>query len=282
MSEIVKVILLGILEGITEFLPISSTGHLILAGSIVDLPTSLSGTFEIAIQLGAVLAVLIYYARSILDQVRMVHHDPSVQRWWLAIVVASVPAAVLGLTLGDFIQETLFSPVVVAIALIVGGAMFLFIEHRLSHGEHEQSDNQDAIIPDNTMPAITIRQAITVGLWQVLALIPGMSRSGMSIVGGMIVGLPRTVATMFSFYLALPVLGGATVYTLLKSLDTLTSDDLILIGIGLLVSGIVAWISIGWLLRYIARNNFVLFGYYRIAIGVIMLGLIGLNVVNGT
>lgn len=265
MSDMVKVILLGILEGVTEFIPVSSTGHLIVAASFLDLPATLSGTFEISIQLGAVLAVVVYYARSLIAQLMAVRHDARVRQWWLGIVVASVPAAIFGFVLGSLIQEWLFSPLVVALALIAGGILFLIVERRPQPPETPKK----GIIAD-----ITLRQAIIVGTWQLLALIPGMSRSGMSIIGGMVSGLPRSVATDFSFYLAIPVLGGATVYTFIKDFNTLSPDDIELLLVGMLVSGIVAWFSIGWLLRYIARNSFAIFGYYRIIVGTLILILV--------
>jgi undecaprenyl-diphosphatase len=274
MSDLLKVIILGIVEGITEFLPISSTGHLIIAAVFLDLPSSLAGTFEIAIQLGAVLAVLVYYSRSLFQQIRAIPHEQSVQRWWFAIVLASIPAALLGFTLGDFIQERLFSPTVVAMALIVGGVMFLMVE-RYATPPEEQDLSEGTM-----MPPITLKQGFLIGVWQVLALIPGMSRSGMSIIGGMLLGLPRSVATAFSFYLAIPVLGGATLYTFLRSLNILSTDDISLILVGMFVSGVVAWVSIGWLLRYVARNSFVAFGYYRIVVGILILLIVGIGVPN--
>lgn len=266
MEDILKVIVLGIVQGITEFLPISSTGHLIVTKAALNFQTSLQETFEIFIQIGSVIAVIAFYRADLLRQVRTVRNDGGVQRLWIAIVIAAIPAALAGFLLQDFITETLYAPAVVGVTLILGGFVFLLIERRPTP-------------PDQTseLGAITPRQAILVGLAQMVALIPGVSRSGASIVGGLLSGMNRTVATQFSFYLSIPVLGGATVYSLLKALDTVQGDDLFLLALGTVVTLIVSWFAIGWLLRYVARNNFVLFGYYRIAAGIVILILVAIG-----
>lgn len=269
MSEWLKALWLGIIEGITEYLPISSTGHLIVAADVLQLQDSLDGTFEIFIQIGGVAAVLFYYRRELWQQVRSVRHNTTTRYLWRDILIAFIPAAGLGLLLGDWIDGLLFNPVVVALALIAGGLMFLFVERRLDDPQDEEIAVDDA--------PLTWQQALVVGLWQVLALIPGMSRSGMSIIGGMVAGVERQRATQFSFYLAIPTLGGATVYTLLKDFDTLNSEDLLLLSFGALVSAIVAWLSIRWLLNFIAHHTFVPFGYYRIFVGVLILLLTALS-----
>ncbi|MCA9915597.1 MAG: undecaprenyl-diphosphate phosphatase [Anaerolineae bacterium] len=265
MSEWIKVILLGILEGVTEFLPISSTGHLIVAAQFMQLQDSLQGTFEIFIQVGAVVAVIVYYWGDLWTQVRDVPSNPNTRKLWLGVIVAFIPAAVLGLLAGDFLEQALFNPLVVAGALIVGGVMFLVIERFFTGQQENPVDSEISNDP------LTLRQAIIVGFWQVLALVPGMSRSGMSIIGGMLAGLDRRRATQFSFYLAIPTLGAATVYSLLRDLSELNSNDLQFLFVGAVISGIVAWLSIGWLLRYVSRNNFIPFGYYRIILGIVIL-----------
>lgn len=274
MEELLKVIILGIVEGITEFLPISSTGHLLVTSAILnsEVAERLGGTFEIFIQIGAVMAVVGYYRRDLIKQVRTVQSDPSVRRLWLAIVIASIPAALFGLLLRDLIKEELFpqerAPLIVAIALILGGIVFLIVERR-----------PDAKAPHtNELSAITIRQALIIGLAQTLALIPGVSRSGASIMGSLLIGVNRQVATAFSFYLAIPVLGGATILDLVLSLDEISSDDLVYLLVGAIISGIVAWIAIDWLLKYVASNNFIMFGYYRIVAGIFILGLVLIDV----
>lgn len=274
MEEWVKVVIMGIVEGVTEFLPISSTGHLIVAESILDLRDSLEGVFEIFIQIGAVMAVIAFYWADLFRQARTLTSDVNVRRLWLGVMVAFVPAAALGLLFNDFISEVLFSPTVVAIALIVGGILFLVVERFVIPRYSERPE-----ITEQTLEDVTLRQALIIGLWQVLALFPGMSRSGMSIIGGMISGLNRKVATQFSFYLALPTLGGATLYTLLSNLDQISGDDLFLLGLGTVVSAIVAWLSIAWLLRYVANNNFIPFGIYRIVVGIVILVLVYAGIV---
>lgn len=267
MSEWLKVVLLGVVEGVTEFLPISSTGHLIIATALVGgfERVSLKGTFEIFIQLGAVLAVVGFYRADFIRQIRQVRRDKSIQRLWLALVIASFPAALLGLMLGGLIEQTLFTPVVVALSLIFGGIMFLVVERR-------------PVVPlevlTTDLTAITVRQALLVGLAQTVALIPGVSRSGASIVGAMLAGMNRTTATVFSFYLAVPTLGGATVYTLLRKLDQLKSGDVLKLLLGAAVSFVVAWLAMEWLLHYVARNRFTAFGIYRILIGAAVLVLL--------
>lgn len=274
MEEWVKVVIMGIVEGVTEFLPISSTGHLIVAESILDLRDSLEGVFEIFIQIGAVMAVIAFYWADLFRQARTITSDVKVRQLWLGVMVAFVPAASLGLLFDDFISEVLFSPTVVAIALILGGILFLIVERFVMPRYTERPE-----LAEQTLEDVTLRQALIIGLWQVLALFPGMSRSGMSIIGAMISGLNRKVATQFSFYLALPTLGGATLYTLIRNLDQLSGDDLFLLGLGAVVSAIVAWLSIAWLLRYVANNNFIPFGIYRIVAGIAILVLVYAGIV---
>lgn len=284
MGDILKSIVLGILEGITEFLPISSTGHLIIGVQVLQFPLELRNTFEIFIQIGALFAIILFYARDLFQEARTVHKDESVQRWWLAIGVAAFPALAIGYLLADTLQ-IFFHPSVVAVSMIVGGMIMYAAEVY-----QERQTTTSATIPETvpslttTAPAaiprsndeISISQALVIGLFQVLALIPGMSRSAMSIIGGMFAGLSRPVATRFSFYLAIPVLGSATTYSLLKSLSSINSTNLLLLVIGAAVSGIVAWGVIAWLLRYVARHNFVPFAIYRIIVGIIILLLLAI------
>lgn len=268
MEELIKIIILGIVEGITEFLPISSTGHLIVFSQLLNSEMGrLGGTFEIFIQLGAVVAVFVYYFSDIRKQVTTVHKDPTVQRLWINIVIAAIPAAILGFLLRDFVKETLFNPLVIAITLIIGGVIFILIE-RTPRPETE----------GQTMNAITFKQAGIIGMFQALAIIPGVSRAGATILGGLLNGINRSVITQFSFYLAIPVLGGATIIDLILSLDELQSGDLLYLFIGAIISGIVAWVAIRWLLTYISKNSFMVFGYYRIFAGIIILVLFATQV----
>lgn len=268
MIDLIKVILLGIVEGITEFLPISSTGHLIVAVAILQPAFSpgLENTFEIFIQLGAVIAVVIYYWRDLWARVRAIPSDPAVRRFWLNLIIAAIPIAVAAVFLRSFIKETLFNPIVVAFALIIGGVALILVERRIPA---TTMDNEKST--DDDLNAITIRQAALIGIAQVLAIIPGVSRSAASIVGGMGAGLNRMTATRFSFYLAIPTLGGATIIDLLLSLDELSSDDALYLLVGAAVAGVIAWLSIGWLLRYVATNRFTGFGIYRIFAGIVIL-----------
>ncbi len=259
-----QVIELGVIEGVTEFLPISSTAHLLIASDLLRFEHSLGGTFEIFIQLGAVIAVIGYYLRDLLAQARAIPNRPETRRFWLAIFVAFLPAAVIGLLLHDWIKAVLFSPTVIAWALIIGGIIFIVIER----GPTRESTVHQ---PEH----ISLRQALGIGFAQVLAMIPGTSRSGASIIGGMLAGLDRKTATAFSFYLAIPTLGAATIFDLLKSLDELQAGDFGRLLLGMVVSLIIAWLSIGWLLRFVSTNSFVAFGIYRIGAGLLILALIG-------
>lgn len=258
-----KAAVLGIVEGLTEFLPISSTGHLLIVSNLLSFEGSLGGTFEIFIQLGAVLAVVGYYASDLIQQARMAPRDPHTRRFWIAIGVAFLPAAIVGLALHGWIKAVLFSPAVIGVALIVGGIVLIIVE---------RLPQCTATVHDATR--LSLRQALGIGIAQVLALTPGVSRSAASIIGGMVVGLDRRTATTFSFYLAIPTLGAATVVDLLSSLERVTPDDAGRLFLGLVVSLIVAWLSIDWLLRYVANHSFVAFGIYRIIAGSVVLALI--------
>lgn len=262
-----QIVMLGIVEGLTEFLPISSTAHLLITADLIGFQHSIDGTFEIFIQLGAVLAVLGFYARELVDQARALPTSSQIRSFWLGIFVAFLPAAIVGLTLRDWIKEVVFeSPVVIAGSLIIGGLIFIVVERLPSHSN-----------PLGDVTQTSLGQALATGIAQVFALIPGTSRSGACIVGSMLAGLDRRAATAFSFYLALPTLGAATVLELLLSLDQITPDDIVRLLLGMFVSGIVAWLSIAWLLRYVANNSFVPFGIYRIVAGAVILLLVALG-----
>jgi undecaprenyl-diphosphatase len=257
-----QVVVLGVVEGVTEFLPISSTGHLLVAAQVLHFQHDLGGTFEIFIQLGAVIAVVGYYLRDLLIQVRDVTHSRATQRFWLAILIAFLPAALVGVALHKQIQENLFKPWVIATTLIVGGVIFIVVE---------QLPRRDSV---RQLEGVSWMQALGIGIAQTLALIPGVSRSGGAIIGGMLGGLDRRTATAFSFYLAIPTLGAATIFDLLTNLGSVTPDDYGRLFLGLVVSMIVAWLSIGWLLRYVAHHSFVAFGIYRILAGLVIFALL--------
>lgn len=271
MADAVKVIILGIVEGITEFLPISSTGHLLVASALLDFQSSLNSTFQIFIQLGAVLAVIFFYRADLIHHLRHLHSDASIRRLWLNVIVAFIPAGMVGFFLNGWIKvnlvDTPSNSLIVAVALIAGGILFLLVERRPAEKPHAAD-----------LAEITLAQAMVVGIAQVTALVPGVSRSGASIIGGILCGLSRETATRFSFYLAIPTLGIATLYDLLTTLGQVNLSDLLYLLLGTLVSALVAWVSIGWLLRFVSRSTFVPFGYYRIVAGVIILLLIAVHV----
>lgn len=263
-----KVVVLGVVQGVTEWLPISSTGHLLIAADLLDYHGSIGGTFEIFIQLGTVLSVVAFYFADLLGQGRALlgqsgrEEAAAARRLWLGVVIAALPAGLIGLVFRDYIKGVLFdTPQVIGAALIVGGVIFLAIERFPRRATTSE------------LGRITPLQALGVGIAQIFALIPGMSRSGSTIVGGLLGGLDRRTATAFSFYLSIPILGLATVVDLLGSLDMIRPDDWGRLLLGAVVAMIVGYVTIGWLLRYIAHNTFVAFGVYRIVAGLLILGL---------
>jgi undecaprenyl-diphosphatase len=260
---LVKAAIMGIVEGLTEFLPISSTGHLILAGALLGLDDAKGKVFDIAIQTGAILAVIIVYWQKIRDTIVALPTQRQAKRFAANVLVAFFPAVVLGLLFGKAIKAHLFTPVVVASAFIVGGFIILWAERR-----HAQAATAPRIRDVDDMSGL---DALKVGLVQCLAMIPGTSRSGATIIGGMLLGLSRKAATDFSFYLAIPTLIGAGVYSLYKERALLSLADLPMFGVGLFFSFVSAWLCIRWLLRYIASHTFVGFAWYRIAFGIVVL-----------
>ena len=257
---LIKAAIMGVVEGLTEFLPISSTGHLILAGALLGFDDEKAKVFDIAIQTGAIFAVIIVYWQKIRDTVVALPTQHRAQRFSLNVLIAFLPAVVLGLLFGRVIKEHLFTPVVVATTFILGGFVILWAEKRPQSEARIQN-----------VDSMTAMDALKVGLVQCLAMIPGTSPSGATIIGGMLLGLSRRAATDFSFFLAIPTLIGAGVYSLYKERALLSMADLPLFAVGLLFSFLSAWICVRWLLRYIATHSFVPFAYYRIAFGVIVL-----------
>ena len=258
-----KAAIMGIVEGLTEFLPISSTGHLILAGALLGMDDAKGKVFDIAIQTGAILAVVIVYWQKIRETIVSLPTQRRAQRFAANVLVAFFPAVVLGLLFGKAIKEHLFTPVVVASAFIVGGFIILWAEKR-----HGQAATAPRIRDVDEMSGL---DALKVGLVQCLAMIPGTSRSGATIIGGMLLGLSRKAATDFSFYLAIPTLIGAGVYSLYKERALLSLADLPMFGVGLFFSFVSAWLCIRWLLKYIASHTFNGFAWYRIAFGIVVL-----------
>ena len=260
---LVKAAIMGLVEGFTEFLPISSTGHLILAGALLGFDDDKAKVFDIAIQTGAIFAVILVYWQKIRDTVATLPSSKLSQRFAINVLIAFTPAVVLGLLFGKAIKANLFNPVVVASTFIIGGFIILWAEKR------QENNPKLAAIQD--VDQMTHWDALKVGLVQCLAMIPGTSRSGATIIGGMLLGLSRKAATDFSFYLAIPTLIGAGAYSLYKERGLLSMADAPMFGVGLVVSFISAWLCIRWLLKFIATHSFVGFAYYRIAFGLIVL-----------
>ena len=258
-----KAAVMGVVEGLTEFLPVSSTGHLILAGSLLGLDDAKGKVFDIAIQTGAILAVIIVYWQKIRETLVTLPSQRQAQRFALNVLIAFIPAVVLGLLFGKAIKAHLFTPVVVATTFILGGFVILWAERR--------QQRSATAVRVQEVDAMTPMDALKVGLMQCLALVPGTSRSGATIIGGMLMGLSRKAATEFSFYLAIPTLIGAGVYSLYKERALLAVADVPMFAVGLLFSFVSAWLCIRWLLRYIMTHTFIGFAWYRIAFGVVVL-----------
>jgi undecaprenyl-diphosphatase len=259
ITLLVKAAIMGIVEGLTEFLPISSTGHLILAGSLLNFTGDKVKVFEIAIQTGAIVAVILVYWQRLRDTA-MNLSSPRARRFVLNVAIGFLPAVVFGLLLGKVIKAHLFTPVVVATTFIIGGFIIVWAERR------QASAVRVAEVDD-----MTPWDALKVGLVQCLALVPGTSRSGATIIGGMLLGLSRKAATDFSFFLAIPTLVGAGAYSLYKERALLSMADVPVFSVGLVFSFLSAWLCVRWLLKYISTHDFVPFAWYRIAFGIIVL-----------
>lgn len=260
IALLIKAAIMGIVEGLTEFLPISSTGHLILAGALLGFDDEKAKVFDIAIQTGAIFAVVLVYWQKIWSTVVALPSQRQAQRFALNVFIGFLPAAVIGLLIYKTIKTYLFNPGVVAAAFIVGALIILWVEKKAKLTPRIQD------IDD-----MTPLDAFKVGMVQCLGMIPGTSRSGATIIGGMLLGLSRKAATDFSFFLAIPTLIGAAVYSLYKERALLSLADLPMFMVGLLFSFLSAWLCVRWLLRYISTNSFVPFAWYRIAFGIVVL-----------
>jgi undecaprenyl-diphosphatase len=258
-----KALIMGLVEGFTEFLPISSTGHLILAGSLLNFTTEKAKVFDIAIQAGAILAVMWEYRARIAGVLAGLASDAKQQKFVINLVVAFLPAAGLGFLFNKAIKAHLFAPVPVALAFIVGALLILWAERR-----HKALPGSARI---ETVDDMTLVDALKVGCAQAFALIPGTSRSGATIIGGMLFGLSRKAATEFSFFLAIPTLLAATAYSVIKERALLSAADLPLFGIGGVAAFVSAFLCVRWLLRYISTHTFTAFAWYRIAFGLMIL-----------
>ena len=269
MLEILKAILFGIVEGITEWLPISSTGHMILLDEFIKIKFQTPGfyeLFQVVIQLGAILAVVVMYFKTICPFGFGKNKQERKDTWnlWGKILVACLPAAIIGILFDDWLDEHLYNSVVVSLTLIIYGIIFIIIESK-QIGKRTTKELKD----------ITYKQAAGVGCFQLLSLIPGTSRSGSTIIGGLILGLDRNVAARFTFFLAIPVMVGASLLKLLKYILNVgfifQANELLLLGIGSLVAFIVSILIIKFLMDYIRKHDFKVFGFYRIALGIIVL-----------
>ena len=263
-----KAALMGIVEGLTEFLPISSTGHLILAGALLGFDDEKAKVFDIAIQTGAIFAVVLVYWDKIKTTVLDLPTQPQARALVLNVFIAFLPAVVLGLLFGKAIKAHLFTPWVVASTFILGGFAILWAERRQAKADDVQTGTFSRV---QTVDQLTALDALKVGLVQCLAMVPGTSRSGATIIGGMLLGLSRKAATDFSFFLAIPTLIGAGAYSLYKERALLSLDDVPLFAVGLVFSFVSAWMCVRWLLRFVSTHSFVGFAYYRIAFGVVVL-----------
>lgn len=265
---LLKALVLGIIEGLTEFLPISSTGHLIVAGDLLNYTNEQSKVFKIVIQLGAILAVCWEYRQRISEVVSGLGTDSVQQRFALHLMAGFLPAAILGVLFYSTIKTYLFNPITVASALIVGGLVILYVEKRVYHPRIE------------TMDALTWRTALKIGFAQSLAMFPGVSRAGATIIGGVIFGLSRKAATEFSFFLAIPTMFAATIYDVYKSWGLLRLEDLPVFAVGFVAAFVAAMLTIKALLRFVSNHSFVPFAWYRIVFGVAILASAYFGVIN--
>jgi undecaprenyl-diphosphatase len=282
-SLVFNALILGVVEGLTEFLPISSTGHLILVSDWLGSHDEKGKVFEIVIQVGAILAVCWEFRQRLWQTVSGLHKDRIQRRFALNVIIATLPAIILALIFGKAIKAALFNPFAVAVALVVGGMIILLVEKAQTgpslgwffkfKSRHYSVDNPLLMAAKlaepriHTIDDLTPFDALKVGLAQCFALIPGTSRSGSTIIGGMLFGIPRTIATQFSFFLAIPVLCGAAAYELIKNRHLLEINDFLPFSIGFFAAFVSAFICVRWLLKFVASHDFKSFAWYRIILG---------------
>ena len=271
--SIIKVFILSLVEGLTEFVPVSSTGHMIIVDNFLKLSSNKEfvSAFQIIIQLGAILSVVVYYWKRIFPFSKGNSKEKMMEiiQMWIKIVIAVLPAVVLGLLLDDIIEEHFFNPVTVSIMLVFYGIILVWLE----------SKNKKKVKYE-TIKNVPLKVAFGVGLFQCLAMIPGTSRSAATIIGGVLLGLNRVLATEFSFFLAIPTMIGASLLKIIKMGNSLMLSEWFLIGIGFVLSFIVAYLVIKIFMNYIKKHNFKIFGYYRIILGIIMIILYFVGVVK--
>ncbi len=264
MNDYVSALILGIVEGITEFLPISSTGHLIIVNQFVGFTEQFANMFDVVIQLGAILSVVVYFRHRLIPFGNYKSaKNQEIFELWKKTLVGVLPALGIGFLVGDYIEELLFNTTVVAIALIIGGLILLYIE------------SKKPTFNIKSMKQLTYRTALLIGFIQCLAMIPGTSRSASTIIGAMLLGASRVVAAEFSFFLAIPTMVAASGYTLLKNGLTLNSHEFLVVAFGFFISFIVAWLVIAGFMSYVSKKDFKPFGYYRVVFGIIVLMYFG-------
>ncbi len=270
MDIIFKAIILGIVEGVTEFLPISSTGHLIIVNKFIDFTGEFAGMFDIVIQLGAILSVIVYFWNRLYPFAPSLSVGQRSEVWdtWKKAIAGTLPALLIGGTFGKKIEEYLFNPVTVALALLIGGILLIVVERR------KESDT----IP--TVSALKYSTVVMIGLFQCLAMIPGTSRAAATIVGAMLLGASRPAAAEFSFFLAIPTMGAASSYSFLKHGTTVSSSEWAALAVGFGVSFFVAWGVIAIFMNYIRKHNFNLFAYYRIALAIVIAVLLSVEIIS--
>ncbi len=257
---LLKALFLGLIEGLTEFLPISSTGHLILFGHLIDFKSDSGRVFEVVIQFGAILAVCWLYRQKIIALIRgFFSGEVHARRFAINVFVAFLPAVVIGVLAVDFIKQVLFSPLVVAFALIIGGLIIFAVEAREYKPKTIEATD------------ISFKQSILVGFAQCVAMVPGTSRSGATIIGGMLLGLSRKAATEFSFFLAMPTMLGAATYDLFRNANVLTSDNLVNISVGFMAAFVAALLVIKALVKFVEKHSLRVFAWYRIVLGILIL-----------
>jgi undecaprenyl-diphosphatase len=275
IALLIKAFVLGIVEGLTEFLPVSSTGHLILAADLMGLSDEKTKVFEIVIQAGAILAVCWEYRTRLASTFAGITHDPVAQRFAINVFVAFLPCAALAFLFNKAIKAVLFKPAPVALAFIIGGIIILFAERWYKAREARGTPPRI-----ETVDQMTWQDALKVGIAQCAALFPGMSRSGSTIIGGMFFGFSRRCVTEFTFYLAIPTLFAATLYSIWKDRALLSAADLPMFGVGFVAAFVSAFIVVRWLIRYVSTHDFTIFAWYRIVFGLVILATAHWKLVN--
>jgi len=262
-----KAMIMGLIEGITEFIPVSSTAHLLIASYLINFNSIKNQLFEIVIQFGAILAITIVYRHKIFDIIKNIRSNSTNQKFLLNIIIAFLPAILFGALFHKFIKLYFFNPLVIALSMLIGGFIILIVEKFY----------QKNISQNKEMKEINIKSSLLIGLFQCLAMIPGVSRSGATIIGAMFLGVSRAKATEFSFFLAIPTIFSASIFDLYKNYQDLTLENIELIIFGSVIAFLSSLIVIKWLISFVAKNNFLIFATYRIIIGALILLIISFS-----